>query len=80
MLVQGNTVHVSHKRHWTAGDPVEGGGGADQHLHLRKPIDTRRPPRVQDRKMDRDGYNGVKAHPGAFQNRLGPHLPGITGP
>ena len=48
-----------HKRHRTVRYHVEGGGGADGHLPPRQPTDSQHPPRVQNRKKDRDGYHGV---------------------
>ena len=68
-----------HKRHRPAGDTVEGGGGAYGHSPLRQTTDARRPPQVQVRNRDGDGYNGVKPRPGFLQNRPVPPLLGIPG-
>ena len=57
-----------HKRHRPFGDPVEGGGGSDRHSPLRQTTDARRNIGVQGRKKYGDGYNGVKACPGACQD------------
>ena len=69
-----------HKRHCPVRYHVESGVGADIHSPTRQPTDVRRPPRVQDRKRDGEGYQGVKALPRAVQNRPGPPFPGIPGP
>ena len=57
----GNPGHDSKGEHqqkmdWTIRNPVEGGGGADQHSPPRHPVYVQRPPRDQDRKRDEDGY------------------------
>ena len=69
-----------HTGHWPAIDPVEGGGGADRHLYMRKPPDAQRLTWVQVQKSDGDGYNGVKSRSRARQHRPIPPIPSLPGP
>ena len=69
-----------HTGPWPAREPLEGGGVADRHLSMSKPPDVQRLTRVQGRKRDGNGYNGVEARSRDFQNRPVPPLSGITGP
>ena len=61
-----------HTGHRPARDPVEGGGGVYRHPSKIKPPDARHLTRVQGRKTDGEGYNGVEALSRAHQYRPAP--------
>ena len=58
---------------------MKGGGCTARQSRLHQPAYAQLPPRVQVRKRDGDGYNGVKARLGALHNRSRPPLSGIPG-
>ena len=68
-----------HTGHSSARDPVEGGGGAYIHLSTLNPPVAQRLTRVQVRKRDGDGYNGVETHSRDLHHRPRPPLHSIPG-
>ena len=69
-----------HTGNWNARDLVEGGGVNDGHSSTSKPTYVQRLTRVQGKKRDRDGYNGVEYFSRDCHNRPIPPLPGLPGP